>query len=114
MAELDLQPVEEQKPLDLQPVDQPLDLQPFNSVKALAYGPIIGEHTRATTEGPLGALGPRDVALSPNLLAENGGPYQIGGVVHATDSKGNYLGPFRVADYSYYSPGKPTTDTVEF
>ena len=126
MAALDLQPVEEQ-PLDLQPVgQQPLDLQPAEPaapadqpagtpLRALAYGPVVGENTRATTVGPLGnTLETRDVALSPHLLKEyGGGPYSLGQVVdaHLGDSP---LGQYRVADSSWFSPNKPTQNTIEF
>ena len=80
--------------------------------RALVYGPLVGEQTRATMEGPLGPLGAKDVALSPNMLAPNGGPYQLGQVVNV--HKGNELvGQYRVADYSYIKPGVPTFNTIE-
>ena len=80
--------------------------------RAMAYGDIVGEHTRATMEGPLGTLGTRDVALSPNMFQQNGGQYQLGQIVNV--HKGDELvGQYRVGDYSYIKPGVPTFNTIE-
>ncbi len=86
--------------------------------RALAYGPVAGDPpTKATTYGPLGnRLGPKDVALSPNLQKQ----FPLGSSVNAVDASGNVIGTYQVADSSWFGPGvkgpeaQPTTDTIEF
>lgn len=82
-------------------------------LNAMAYGPVVGESTRSTNYGPSGSrLTARDVAVSPGLL----GRYPLGSKVDARDAAGNLvgLGTYRVGDTSFYSPGRPTSNTIEF
>jgi len=78
-------------------------------VRAMAYGPSQGEYTHDTLYGPLGRLRPGDVAISPNLQKK----YPLGSQIMVRPQSGD---PFmaRVADSSYYGPGRPTKNTVEF
>lgn len=78
------------------------------TLKGLTYGPIDGEFGRSQIFGPLGKLGPRDVALSPNQLRN----YPINSYINAA-SNGRNFGTYRVADSSYISPGLPTKNTIE-
>jgi hypothetical protein len=76
---------------------------------ALSYGPVVGEpHQRIGAYDNV--LTPRDIAVSPNMLDR----YPLGSMVTATDARGVPLGTYRVGDTSYYSPGRPTSNTVEF
>src|SRR4030095_4109981 len=79
--------------------------------RALAYGPVVGEYGRdqmiGAYDNPLGAY---DGALSPDKRKK----YPLGSWVTAHDKSGNPIGNYRVADTSYYTPGKPTSNTVEF
>jgi hypothetical protein len=53
-----------------------------------------------------------DLAISPNLLKKHG--LKLGDYVDVLDDKGNVVYPRqRLADKSYISKGKPTTDTIE-
>ena len=82
-------------------------------LNALTYGPPAGENRQSTNYGPRGnRLTARDVAVSPGLL----GRYPLGSRVDAKDAAGNLLGlgTYRVGDTSFYSPGRPTSNTVEF
>lgn len=73
-------------------------------VRVMAYGPVVGEHHHDAMYGPDGkALQPFDVAVSPNLLEK----YPLGSWIKVAGKDR------RVADVSYFSPGRPTHDTVE-
>lgn len=78
-------------------------------VRAMAYGPSQGEYGHDQMFGPLGQLQPGDVALSPNLQKR----YPLGSSILVHPENGT---PFlaRVADSSYFGPGKPTRNTIEF
>jgi len=74
-------------------------------VKARVYGPVVGEHYRDANFGPTGnALGPNDVALSPDLLKR----YPLGSTIY---SEGK---PYKVSDVSYINPDRPNRNTIEF
>jgi len=80
----------------------------FDYVRAMAYGPSQGEYYHDAMYGPLGALQPGDVALSPDLQKK----YPLGSNIFITPKDGDpFIG--RVADHSYYSPGNPTSNTIE-
>jgi hypothetical protein len=73
-------------------------------LRVMAYGPVVGEYHRDAMVGPQGnRLQPYDAAVSPNLLDR----YPVGSWI---DVNGR---PHRVADYSYYHPGRPTRNTIE-
>lgn len=72
-------------------------------VRLLNYGPIVNEYHRDAMFGPQGnALGPDDVAASPDL------GYKLGSLIDLGDGKLR-----RVADWSYLRPGVPTSKTIE-
>jgi hypothetical protein len=79
--------------------------------RAMAYGPSQGEYTHATMYGPLGKLEQGDIAVSPNLLRK----FPMGTRVNAVDPKTGAIlrANLRVADTSWYKPGKSTTDSFE-
>jgi hypothetical protein len=53
-----------------------------------------------------------DIAMSPDLMKKYG--YNLGDRVDVLDSHGNVLYPNQlIADKSYLSPGKPTSNTIE-
>jgi hypothetical protein len=53
-----------------------------------------------------------DIAMSPDLMQKYG--YHLGDRVDVLDNKGNVLYPNQlIADKSYFSPGKPTSNTIE-
>jgi hypothetical protein len=50
--------------------------------------------------------------MSPDLMQKYG--YHLGDRVDVLDNKGNVLYPNQlIADKSYFSPGKPTSNTIE-
>lgn len=79
-------------------------------LRAMAYGPSQGEFSHDTLNGPLGALKQGDLALSPDQL----GQFPLGSYVNVVGADGKtILQRQRIADYSYYSPGKPTSSSFE-
>lgn len=70
------------------------------------YGPGIGENWHDARFGPLGALQPQDVALSPDVARRMGLRYG-----DTFPYKGQI---YRYADASYISPGRPNKNTIEF
>src|SRR6184192_2471373 len=81
------------------------DLIPGDSARLMSYGPIDNEFTNATMVGPQGnALQSYDAAVSPDMS----GKYPFGSWFKAPDGSVH-----RVADASYYTPGNPTSGTVE-
>lgn len=89
------------------------DSAPANTsglLRAMAYGPSQGEFTHDTLNGPLGPLKQGDLALSPDQL----GQFPLGSFVHVVSPDGKtILQNQRVADYSYTSPGNPTSGSFE-
>lgn len=70
--------------------------------RLMAYGPIEGEFTHATNFGPQGnPLTDYDVAASPDMGYQQGDWIRVNGQLH------------RVGDASYFSPGHPTSQTIE-
>jgi hypothetical protein len=92
---------------------QTVDASGHPVLRALAYGPNSEGATAADqrqTHGPLGQLQTGDLAVSPNLLKR----YPLRSRVNVVDSNGNIVLPnARVADTSWISTGRPTTDTFE-
>lgn len=68
-----------------------------------SYGPGVDAPSHDTLYGPLGQLRNGDVAVAPNLS----GQYPLGSYVTINGQT------YRVADYSYQSPGHPNKDTFE-
>jgi hypothetical protein len=61
-----------------------------------------------TTGSRDNTLQPGDVAISPNMASQ----YPFGSTIYFNDANGNPTSG-RVADTSYYSPGNPTSNTIE-
>ena len=79
--------------------------------RALAYGPVVGEYGRAQMIGAYdNPLGPKDVALPPELL----GQYPLRSQILARDRYGKPLGTFNVGDTSWIRPGVSTRNAIEF
>jgi len=77
---------------------------PDNSQRAriMAYGPVVGERYHDAMYGPRdNYLQPFDVAVSKDMGLELGDWIEVNGK------------PRRVADWSYFSPGNPTSQTIE-
>lgn len=73
-----------------------------DNVQVLSYGPADDEYHHDAMYGPMGnELQPYDVAASPDL------GYQLGDWIEVAGK------PRRVADWSYLSPDKPNSNTVE-
>jgi hypothetical protein len=76
------------------------------ATNAVLYGALADE------QGNPIKMTTSDIAMSPNLLAKHN--LKLGDYVDVLDAKGNVLYPHqRIADKSYVSKGKPTTDSIE-
>jgi hypothetical protein len=92
---------------------------PFkDGVRTMSFGAGTDKPTTATTYGALEVngkpvkLGTSDIAMSPNLMKAHG--LNLGDYVDVLDKDGKVLYPNqRIADLSYISKGKPTTNSIE-
>jgi hypothetical protein len=105
------------------PAPVPAPTPVLGTYRAMSFGPgNFPGADKATNAVLYGALADKqgnpvkmttsDIAMSPNLLAKHN--LKLGDYVDVLDAKGNVLYPRqRIADKSYVSKGKPTTDSIE-
>jgi hypothetical protein len=93
---------------------------PFEGgVRTMSFGPPEDKPTHAVLYGALRdsggkqvRLGLSDIAVSPNLLAKHG--LRLGDYVDVLNRDGSVMYPHqRIADLSYISEGRPTTNSIE-
>lgn len=99
------------------PAPEDLGIIPLSyGAKALAYGPVVGEHHHDAMVGPnKNKLGTYDFALSPNLeekIRQDYPGWKLGDLAEIKVN-GESIGTRRFGDRSFISPERPTHNVVE-